>query len=169
MSHHSYRTALIIGRFQPFHHGHLYLLQRAAAVADEVVVAIGSASTHDEKNPLSYEVRRRMLEEVIRRENLKQVVRIVPSFDVPSDAQWLEDLEKAVGKFDVTLGNNDWTNQVLGDAGYAVIKVVEHQRELFEGTAIRRLHRENGEWRDRTLSYLVEWIDAELRSTMDAC
>jgi len=36
-------TALIIGRFQPFHLGHLLLIKEAAKEADIIVIGIGSS------------------------------------------------------------------------------------------------------------------------------
>jgi len=43
MAGHRYQQAVIIGRFQPFHHGHQLALERALAAAGQVVVVIGSA------------------------------------------------------------------------------------------------------------------------------
>jgi bifunctional NMN adenylyltransferase/nudix hydrolase len=43
MDGHRYRQAVIIGRFQPFHHGHRAALEQALALAGQVAVVIGSA------------------------------------------------------------------------------------------------------------------------------
>jgi bifunctional NMN adenylyltransferase/nudix hydrolase len=44
MHEHPYRQAVIIGRFQPFHHGHRAALERGLALADRVLVVVGSAT-----------------------------------------------------------------------------------------------------------------------------
>ena len=54
--------ALFIGRFQPFHLGHLLLLQRLSKQYDEFIIGIGSSqyqNTYD--NPFSEEERRQMI------------------------------------------------------------------------------------------------------------
>lgn len=38
-----YDTAVVIGRFQPLHHGHLDLIDKAAGIARNVVIVVGSA------------------------------------------------------------------------------------------------------------------------------
>src|SRR3970040_1541422 len=64
--------ALWIGRFQPFHLGHLSMAKRILAEVDELVIGIGSAQySHTPENPFTAgerlthsgtEVRRRMVE-----------------------------------------------------------------------------------------------------------
>ena len=39
--------ALFIGRFQPFHLGHLLLLQRLSTQYEEIIIGIGSSQYHD--------------------------------------------------------------------------------------------------------------------------
>lgn len=55
-------VAVIIGRFQPFHHGHLQLIKKAFETADNVIIFIGSSKTSRTiKNPWSFEERREMI------------------------------------------------------------------------------------------------------------
>jgi len=50
------KTGLIIGRFQPFHNGHLYAIKNALKKVDELVIAIGSSQyVNTEDNPFSFE------------------------------------------------------------------------------------------------------------------
>jgi bifunctional NMN adenylyltransferase/nudix hydrolase len=58
-----YAHAVYIGRFQPFHNGHLAVIQRGLEIAEKVHVLIGSASAAPSvRNPWSYEERRTMIE-----------------------------------------------------------------------------------------------------------
>jgi bifunctional NMN adenylyltransferase/nudix hydrolase len=51
-----------IGRFQPLHNGHVDVIQRALAIADKVVLLIGSANTaRSPYNPFTYEERCEMI------------------------------------------------------------------------------------------------------------
>ena len=55
-------AAVLIGRFQPFHHGHAALLKLALTSAARVVVAPGSAfRARNAKNPFTWEERAAMI------------------------------------------------------------------------------------------------------------
>ena len=57
-----YKLAAICGRFQPLHKGHIYMIQKALDVAENVVVYIGSADkSGTPKNPFTYYARRSMI------------------------------------------------------------------------------------------------------------
>jgi cytidyltransferase-like protein len=59
-------TAVLIGRFQPLHNGHMALLQAALARSDQVVVVLGSAwQAPNPKNPFSWQERAQMLREAL--------------------------------------------------------------------------------------------------------
>ncbi len=60
----SQSVGVIIGRFQPFHSGHRYLLTQALKTSDIIVIVLGSAhSSRNVRNPLSASERRTMIEE----------------------------------------------------------------------------------------------------------
>ena len=57
-------TALLIGRFEPVHSGHLALLQEALRQAPQVIVVVGSAwQPRSPKNPFTWQEREAMLRE----------------------------------------------------------------------------------------------------------
>ncbi len=154
-------TALLIGRFQPFHKGHLYLLQTALERADRVVIAIGSAnSTDGDKNPLPYEQRSQMISTVIAKEGWQErEITLVPSNDFPTDEAWLTELLANVGPFDICFGNNDWTNSVLRSAGYQAEEIPLANREEWQGEVIRGWIRSgNSQWKAHVPEYLVQDI-----------
>lgn len=158
-----FKIGLVVGRFQPFHKGHLYLLKKTLEKADKIIIAVGSSNVSDENNPMSFEARVRMLEKVIREEGLKsEVMKIIPSPDDPSDDVWLSKLLKNAGEFDVAVGNNDWTNGILEKAGYKVLEIKYLNRDLYQGVVIRKLFKTGGNWQDLVPSYLVEFVKKEL-------
>ncbi len=164
----AYHTALLIGRFQPFHKGHLYLLQTALSLAEEVVIALGSSNVLDEKNPLSYESRVQMLQSVLEHEGVGDRVRaIVPSPDDTSDEVWLKTLLQNVGPFDIALGNNDWVNDVLRQAGYNALTLPDLERDIFQVTFIRQIMKDGGEWESRVPQYLIPFYRQKLTQEED--
>lgn len=154
-----YQVGLIIGRFQPFHNGHLYLLNEALKIADKIIIGIGSSNIIDGDNPWTFEERKRVVEEVLRQERLQeQVVKIVDIPDVPSDFEWLKIANRKVGKFDVVIGNNDWVNGIYKGAEIPVVQINLFKRYLHEGTKIRQLMRSGEKWEDRVPRYLARQI-----------
>jgi len=56
--------AVVIGRFQPFHNGHVELIKKAFEVAPHVLILVGSAHVpRDSRNPFTFAERFRMIEE----------------------------------------------------------------------------------------------------------
>lgn len=158
-----YSTALVVGRFQPFHKGHWYLLQQALSVADSVVIAVGSSNIQNEDNPLSFEQRVEMLKLVLKHEKIEDLVKqIVPCPDFPDDETWTRTLLQNAGEFQVALGNNDWTNSVLAAAGYNVLSVPFLDREIYQGQYIRKLFRSGGNWQERAPMYLHDFLEKAL-------
>ena len=82
-------TAVLIGRFQPFHHGHMALLERALSEAARVVVVMGSAmQARSPKNPFTWEERAAM----VRGAAGEQAHRLhfLPMRDYYDDARWVK-------------------------------------------------------------------------------
>lgn len=47
------KIGIILGRMQPFHNGHVWLIEQALSECDEVYIFIGSADKLNERNPYS--------------------------------------------------------------------------------------------------------------------
>ncbi len=134
-----YQTGLILGRFQPIHRGHVYLMQQALEQCASIVIVVGSTNVSDDKNPFSFEQRKNMITKAVAKFNLsKRVKGIVAVPDNPSDEAWMKSIEEGVGEFDVVFGNNEWPNKIFEAAGYSVVRVPYLNRERYEGTSIRK-------------------------------
>ncbi|MBI5126859.1 pantetheine-phosphate adenylyltransferase [Candidatus Roizmanbacteria bacterium] len=154
-----YPVALLIGRFQPFHLGHLYLLKKTLEISDKVIIGIGSANINDDNNPIDYDTRRKIIKAVFYKEKIEEkLVKIVPLDDFFNDKKWLNNIKKQVGSFDLVVGNNEWTNKILERAHYDVKTYPYYKRQLYEGWRIRKLIRDGKSWEDRVPDYLVSKI-----------
>jgi len=153
------KIGLLIGRFQPFHLGHLYLLKKSFEFIDKLVIGIGSASIYDKNNPLSSWQRRLILKKVIEKESLSEkIIKIVELEDFFNDENWLENVKKQVDRFNLVIGNNEWTNKIMEKAGYQVKRLPYYKRYLYEGWRIRKLVKNNKSWQDRVPDYLVSQL-----------
>src|SRR5579862_5927631 len=102
-----YKIGLVIGRFQPFHNGHEFLIKSSLEFCDKIIIGIGSANKKNKKNPWSANKRRHMIEEFIKKNKYEnRIVKIINLNDDPDDDVWFEKLYKKTGPFQVTLGNN---------------------------------------------------------------
>ncbi len=82
-------VSVLIGRFQPFHHGHQALLERALAESEQVVVVLGSAMlARSPKNPFTWEERAGMIAAAAGRR--AQRLHFLPVRDHYDDARWVK-------------------------------------------------------------------------------
>ncbi|PIZ65626.1 cytidyltransferase, partial [Candidatus Roizmanbacteria bacterium CG_4_10_14_0_2_um_filter_36_9] len=100
-------TALIIGRFQPFHKGHVYLLEESFKLAEKVIIGIGSINIDDENNPYSQKDVEEMIKNVLSdRQWADRVIQIIGIPDFYDDQKWLEYINRNCLPFDVVISNN---------------------------------------------------------------
>ena len=70
-----YDLAVVIGRFQPFHNGHLSVLKNASIIAKRVLVLVGSSSiARNIKNPFTYDERSEMIGAVCEEFSFKNIL-----------------------------------------------------------------------------------------------
>lgn len=137
--------AVIIGRFQPFHLGHLYLIKYATSKATKIVIFIGSSNVTNVNNPFSYKKRKKMIEQTLLEHNLsKKVISIIPIKDYPSDTLWLRKVLQKCKHIDVIIGHNSWVNNLFIEKGYEVIIPPFYKRNIYSGTKIRKNLRKSG-------------------------
>ena len=88
---------VFIGRFQPFHLGHLAVIERALALSDQVIVLCGSAhQPRNTRNPWSFSERAAMVSGSIA-EGDRQRVHIQPLMDSPyNDSVWVQRVQSTV-------------------------------------------------------------------------
>ena len=143
-----YKTGLIIGRFQPFHNGHLFVVREALKQVERVIIAIGSTNSEDkENNPFSAKQVRDSIEQIAKQEGWDN--KIAQLVDIPDtlsdDNAWLQDVLDQAESFDVVVSNNDWVTGIFRGAGYDVIELPFYKRHIYEGKKIRAGMRKKGE------------------------
>lgn len=88
-----YDLAVFIGRFQPFHNGHLAVVKQAMEVAEEVLILVGSANrARDTRNPFTYAERKTLIETVLGAD-WPVTIKALPDSDNQS---WIADVQHAV-------------------------------------------------------------------------
>ena len=154
--------ALYIGRFQPYHLGHQAVIEKIAEEVEEIVIVIGSAQdSHTPENPFTGGERMEMIYASLRECSLSERCVVTPLQDVQWNSIWVSHLQSMVPRFDLVYSNNPLVVQLISEAGIAVRKPPMYQRDLYSGTAIRRLMREGGDW-ERLVPQAVAHIIREM-------
>lgn len=138
------RRALVVGRFQPVHHGHVHVIKQAREHAGSVVVAVGSSKDSGTlRNPFTFEERKAMLQAA-----LGDDLEVVAVPDIHDPPRWVDHCIALTGAVDEVFGNDDRTMDLFDDEGYAVFRPGLEQRGLWESTTIRAwLAEEDPSWK----------------------
>lgn len=152
--------ALFIGRFQPFHLGHLYLLKEILKENEEVIIAIGSAQlSHTLRDPFTAGERFIMIKRALETNGVDLArVHILPIEDINRHALWVRHLETLVPIFSRVYANEPLTVRLFKEAGYEVRKTDMMRREEYSGSEVRRRIVEGLEWRSLLPSGVAEII-----------
>ena len=130
---------LLIGRFQPFHLGHLGVAKalRAAAPERELLVAVGSAEvSYTWENPFTAGERCEMILRACREAKLDGVT-VVPVEDIHRHNEWVAYLAGLLPPFEVVYTNNPLTRLLFEKARVRVESPAWVDRPRFEGARLR--------------------------------
>ncbi|MEM4246304.1 MAG: nicotinamide-nucleotide adenylyltransferase [Candidatus Bathyarchaeia archaeon] len=144
--------ALFIGRFQPFHNGHLEALKYILERAEEVIVAIGSAQySHDLENPFTAGERVSMIAAALEEAGIgKGRCHLIPVEDVNVHDVWVSHVRSRVPKFDVVYTNEALTTRLFKEAGVKTEKIPLFNRGAYSATEIRRRILKGLDWKALT-------------------
>jgi len=151
------KTALFIGRFQPFHKAHLSDIKLIIKECDKVIIAIGSSQEKNTKeNPFSYEERKEMIEKTLKAHKILSYD-IIPVPDVNDDKKWVEHVKKVVTEFDIVYTGNNFTEKLFEEKDIKVRKI-----ELIpkiNATEIRKRILHGNDWRELVPKEVAEYIE----------
>ncbi len=139
--------SLIIGRFQPFHKGHLEMITRCAAESSGLVIGIGSAQySHEPENPFTAGERHLMIDEALSEAGLSRYC-IVPIEDLNRYSVWVSHVVSMVPPFKYVYSNNALTRRLFGEAGFDLRDSPLYSRKVYSGTEVRRRMAHGEDWR----------------------
>jgi len=141
-------NGLLIGRFQPFHLGHLEALQFALSKVDKLWVGLGSSNKPAEKNnPFTAEQRKEMILSSID-DSMKERISIFFIPDLGNHLKWIEKIDTIVPKFEIIFSNDELTKHLYSKRDIKVESIPFLNRESLSGTNIRDLIISDQKWDD---------------------
>ncbi len=154
--------ALFIGRFQPFHAGHLAVLEtiRQRHPHHSVLLGIGSAqASYTWENPFTAGERAEMIGAAISAAGLDRI-EWVPIPDIHQHALWVAHVRALVPAFERVVTNNPLTAELFGRDGVAVEATEWVDRARLEGRAIRERLAEGRPVTDRVPKAVADWLES---------
>lgn len=144
------RRGLMLGRFQPFHNGHLALTKQILSECNELVIIIGSAQFNFiEKDPFSAGERVLMIHEALKEAGIDlSRCYIIPVANDENNARWLAYLRSMAPPFDVLYSGNEFVKYLARsqDSAIAIEVPLFAQVNEYNGTNIRHLMQDGKPW-----------------------
>jgi nicotinamide-nucleotide adenylyltransferase len=161
-------NALFIGRFQPFHLGHLAVIKKAIKENDRLFIGIGSSEANFlPANPFTCSERFRMLEAALDEAKIpRDKYEIVTVRNIDNFALWVQHLALYIPPFDKVYTGSD-TVKYLFEAHnrtsknpYEIIDIGYLKKTLeISGTQIRKLMLKKGAWQKLTPKSVASLIE----------
>ena len=159
-------NGLLIGRFQPFHLGHLEALQFALSKVDKLWLGLGSSNKPiEQNNPFSAEERKKMILSSID-DSMKNKITIYFIPDLDNHVKWIEKIDTIVPKFDIVFSNDPLTDHLYSKRSVQVIAIPFLKRDQLSGTRVRDLIKSDQKWDDLVPSgtkLILENLDSKNR------
>ena len=144
-------NGLFIGRFQPFHKGHLATVKFALERVDQLIIVVGSAQkSHEFRNPFTAGERIRMIKESLDVDSEADVRRImiIPVPDSEVHSLWTHQLDMLVPKYDVVFANDLFTLMLFNERGIRAIEAPLYRRNEMRATEVRKRMASEETWED---------------------
>lgn len=141
-------TSLIIGRFQPFHLGHLTLVKSVIDAGEFALIVIGSNQiSRTKENPLTASERENLIKAALTEANIpKTSYKVLNIADINDNNRWVSYLRKILPNFNKVYTGTDYVQELFKQDGKHPLGEFPFLENI-SGTKIRQLIRnKNNDW-----------------------
>jgi nicotinamide-nucleotide adenylyltransferase len=155
------KRGLYVGRFQPFHLGHLEAIKDVLKEVGELVIVIGSAQySHNSHNPFTAGERLVMIRRALQEAAVDYSrLWIVPVPDVHLHMLWVSAIEGYTPHFNIVYSNEPLTRRLFTEAGYKVKSIQFFKRKLYTSTIVRERMIKGESWMKLVPKSVVDFIN----------
>lgn len=141
-------VGVLVGRFQPFHNGHLEAVRFALKKVDYLYVVVGSSQrNHERDNPFTAGERISMIKAALDSSGVDPSRWMaIPITDTESHVLWPAVLEATIPPFDIVFTNDGLTTILLREYGVKVEAVKYLERATYSATNVRNRILEMQDW-----------------------
>lgn len=153
---------LFIGRFQPFHLGHLSAIRQTFNRVGFIYIGIGSAQySNKEMNPFTKEERKEMIEKALLADGIPSdrfEVIFIP--DIHDNKAWPKHVCSLTPVFDILfLGNKGLVKELFEKYGNIKMLFVDHEVPI-SSTKIRQTIAEGGDWKEHLDKTTIDYLES---------
>ena len=142
------KVGILIGRFQPLHKGHVNAIEFARDNSERLFVIVGSAEkSNQERNPFSFEERKRMIGLALKGKKLQDNISIVPINDARNHTEWIKSIKNTIGEYNLIFTNDELTEKLFKEDGAEVLNVPLLDRKELSATEVRKRLQLDKEWK----------------------
>jgi len=154
------KYGILVGRFQPFHLGHLKAVKFALGKVDMLWIIIGSAQkSHESRNPFTTGERLAMIKMALDAERVDPKRWLaVPVYDVNDHSQWVDQIAMLVPRYDIAFTNDPFSTMLFKEHKKKVVKVPMLKRKFLSGTEVRMRIANNENWKELVPRQVAEII-----------
>ena len=160
----SLKAAAMIGRFQPFHLGHLGLVRQILNENGEIIIVIGSSqANYTPKNPFTAGERVWMIRDTLIESKIDMSkVFMVNANDDENNSRWFSNIKSVSPPFKVLYTGNNFVKNLIKNETLIIKEPQLFQENIFKGTVIRKLILENNSKWQELVSESVRKIFREI-------
>ena len=138
---------LFVGRFQPFHLGHLEAVKWVLERCEKVTIVVGSSQeSFTMRNPFTYEERKHLIKSSLNKEGIEQRrYEIIGVSDVFDCERWVKDIRKKAA-FETVYTRSLWVKECFDLFGIPVMSHPLFGR--YSASRIREKMKEDASWED---------------------
>ncbi|MGA7369935.1 MAG: nicotinamide-nucleotide adenylyltransferase [Nitrososphaeraceae archaeon] len=156
---------ILVGRFQPFHLGHLSAVRDSSREVDELIIVVGSSQrSHEYRNPFTAGERIEMIRETLiaEQEIDEHMIMLIPVPDTDIHYLWTHQMDLLVPRYDRVYTNDPFTKSLFTERGVKVVQPRLLKRRYLSATQIRRRMVLDRDWQS-----LVPHTTAKFITTID--
>jgi len=141
-------TGLYVGRFQPFHTGHLEAVKHILSQVDDLIILVGSAQhSHTVENPFTAGERLTMIKLALKEAGIDPArYMVTPLPDAEFHKVWVAHLLSQTPEFQLAFTNEPLTGRLLKEAGIRVERIPFYHRESYSAREVRQRMLNGSDW-----------------------
>ena len=154
------KRGVFVGRFQPFHNGHLKAVESILREVDELVIVVGSSQySHRMNNPFTSGERITLIRRALEEDGIQPSrYYVVPVPDTHVHMLWVSQVVGYAPNFDVVYTNEPLTRRLFVERGFNVEPVPFYEREIYSATQIRKRILDGENWEELVPNGVAQFI-----------